>query len=90
MSISLKPIGDRVVVKRCAAPETTEAGIILPGAPAEKRNEGVVIAIGTDKKISVQVGDHVFFHQHSGADVEVDDEKFLIIRDEDLLVVQEQ
>lgn len=95
--MKLKPLADRVIVKQTEAEEKTASGIYLPDAAKEKPTKGKVIAAGpgkTDDKgnrmeLSVRVGDTVFYGKYSGTDVEVDGEKFVILRESDLLGVLE-
>jgi chaperonin GroES len=93
--MKLKPLADRIVVKPSEAEEKTKSGIYLPDAAKEKPTLGKVVAVGPGKfddkgrrmDLSVRVGDTVYYGKYSGADVEIDGEKFVIVRESDLLGV---
>ena len=95
--MKLKPLADRVIVKQSEAEEKTKSGIVLPDTAKEKPTKGKVIAAGPGKlddngkvmELGVRVGDIVFYGRYSGTDVEVDGEKFVILRETDLLGVLE-
>ncbi len=88
----LKPLGNRVVIKRRQA-QTSKGGILLPETAKEKPKEGEVIAVGPGKandegqieKLSVQVGDIVLFGSYAGTEVKHDDEEYLIMSEDDIL-----
>lgn len=92
---SIKPLNDRVVVKRVAVEEKSPGGIIIPDAAKEKPVEGVVKAVGPGKvdehgkvvAMSVKVGDIVLFGKYSGSEVKLDGEECLVIREDDILGV---
>jgi chaperonin GroES len=91
----IKPIGDRVLIKRLEAEEQTKGGIILPDTAKEKPKEGKVIALGDGKilesgergKFQIKVGDRVIFASYSGTDVKVDGEEYILMSEEDILAV---
>jgi chaperonin GroES len=95
--MKLKPLGDRVIVKQTEAEEKTASGIVLPDSAKEKPTKGKVIAVGPGKlddkgkrmEIGVKAGDTVYYGKYSGTDVEVNTEKFVILRESDLLGVLE-
>jgi chaperonin GroES len=95
--MKLKPLQDRVIVKQSEAEEKTKSGILLPDAAKEKPTKGKVIAAGPGKlsdkgkpmDLSVRVGDNVYYGKYSGTDVEVNGEKFVILRESDILGVLE-
>jgi chaperonin GroES len=97
MAIKLKPLQDRVIVKQTEAEEKTKSGIYLPDAAKEKPTKGKVIAVGPGKldekgkpmEIGVRVGDSVYYGKYAGTDVEVEGEKFVILRENDILGVLE-
>ena len=97
MAIKLKPLADRVIVKQTEAEEKTKSGIYLPDAAKEKPTKGKVIAVGRGKldekgrpmEIGVRTGDTVYYGKYSGTDVEVDGQKFVILRESDILGVLE-
>ena len=88
----IKPLGNRVLIKRSKAP-TTKGGILLPDSAQEKPKEGTVIAVGPGKvdehgkrdTMQVKVGDLVLFSAYSGTEVKGDDEELLIISEEEIL-----
>ena len=95
--MKLKPLQDRVIVKQAEAEEKTKSGIILPDAAKEKPTKGKVIAVGAGKRddngkvhaLNVKAGDMVYYGKYSGTDVEVNGEKFVILRESDILGVLE-
>ena len=89
----ITPLNDRVVVTRFEEKEVIKNGIVVPDNAKEKPAEGLVIAVGSGKvvngefvKLDVQVGDRVAFGKYSGVEMEIDDVKVLILREEDILV----
>ena len=94
--MKLVPLGDRVVLKQLDAEETTKSGIVLPGQAKEKPQQAEVIAVGpggvVDGKevtMQVKVGDKVIYSKYSGTEVEVEDEKFVVVKQNDILAVIE-
>lgn len=93
----IKPLYDRVVVRRLEAETTTKGGIIIPDKSAEKPTQGEVLAVGsgallnngTQRALDVKVGDRVLFGQFAGTEVKLDGETYLIIRESDILAVIE-
>jgi chaperonin GroES len=96
-NIKLKPLGDRVVVQPVEEQEVRKGGIIIPDTAKEKPQEGKVIALGTGKtddegkKIPFEVkkGDKVLYSKYGGTDITVEGEKYLILREDDILGVIE-
>ena len=94
--MKLAPLFDRVVLKQLIAEETTKSGIVLPGQAKEKPQEAEVIAVGPGgiidgKEVTMQVkaGDKVIYSKYAGTDVELDDEKFIIVKQNDILAIVE-
>ncbi|MBB5193322.1 chaperonin GroES [Silvimonas terrae] len=95
--MKIRPLHDRVVIKRVEAEEKTASGIVLPGAAAEKPDLGEVVAVGTGKlldsgevrALSVKVGDRVILGKYSGQSVKVNGEELLVVREEDIFGVVE-
>ena len=85
--MTIRPLHDRVVVKRLEAEEKTASGIVLPGAAAEKPDMGEVIAVGAGK--IGKVGDKVIFGKYSGQTVKADGEELLVMREEDIFGIVE-
>ena len=92
--MKLAPLGDRVVLKQLVAEETTKSGIVLPGQAKEKPQQAEVIAVGPGgvvdgKEITMQVkvGDKVIYSKYSGTEVELDNEKYVIVKQNDILAV---
>ena len=93
----LKPLDDRVIVKQLEAQEKTPGGIILPDAAKEKPQIGKVIATGPGKmldngkraKMSVKKNDEVIYGKYSGSEVEIDDEKLVVLNESDILGIVE-
>jgi chaperonin GroES len=90
---NIKPLQDRVLVKRIEAEEKTASGIIIPDTAKEKPQEGEVIAVGPGKvldngtkvELTVKVGDKVLFSKYAGTDVKIDGVEYLIMREDDIL-----
>jgi chaperonin GroES len=95
---NIRPLHDRVIIKRVKEEEKTKGGIIIPDTAKEKPIEGEVIAVGNGKfndqgtlvKLEVKVGDRVLFGKYSGNEVKLDGEDRLILREEDILCVIEK
>ena len=92
--MKLVPLFDKVVLKQLAAEETTKSGIVLPGQAKEKPQQAEVIAVGPGgmvdgKEITMQVkaGDQVIYSKYSGTEVEVEEEKYVIVKQSDILAV---
>jgi chaperonin GroES len=86
----MKPINDRVVIKPSAAEEKTSGGIIIPDTAKEKPQRGEVVAVGPgkdDKAMSVKVGDIVLYGKYAGQDLSYQGVDYLIMREDDILVV---
>ena len=96
--MKIKPLGDRIVVERLEAEETTKGGIVLPDTAKEKPKEGKVVAVGPGKlgddgkrtKPDVRVGDRVIFASYAGTEVTIDDKELVIMREEDILGIVEK
>ena len=95
--MSIRPLHDRVVVKRVEAEEKTASGIVLPGAAAEKPDIGEVVAVGEGRRneagervaLDVKGGDKVLFGKYSGQSVKVGGEELLVMREEDIFGIVE-
>ncbi len=95
--MKVKPLQDRVVIKRLEEEEKTKGGIIIPDAAKEKPQEGRVVAVGSGKMTEkgqraapeVKVGDKILFGKYSGTDIKLDGEEHLILKEEDILAVIE-
>jgi chaperonin GroES len=95
--MKIRPLQDRVIVKRVAKKETTKGGIIIPDTAKEKPMEGTVIAVGNGKvledgkvrSLDVKAGDRILFTKYAGTEVKLDGEEHLIVREEDILGVVE-
>jgi chaperonin GroES len=95
--MKIRPLQDRVIVKRIAEEEKTEGGIIIPDTAKEKPQEGKVIAVGKGKvdddgkliPLQVRAGDKILFGKYSGSEITIDGEEHLIMREEDILGVIE-
>ncbi|WP_338766305.1 co-chaperone GroES [Massilia sp. METH4] len=93
--MNLRPLHDRVIVKRLDQETKTASGLIIPDAAAEKPDQGEVLAVGNGKvadngtvrALEVKVGDRVLFGKYSGQAVKVDGEELLVMREEDILAV---
>lgn len=97
MSLVLRPLGDRVVVKALARETVTKSGIVLPDSAKEKPQEGEVLAVGPGKvldngkrsALEVQVGQKVLFAKYAGTEVKVEGEEYLILRESDVMGIVE-
>lgn len=96
-NVKIRPLDDRVVVERFEAEERTLGGIVLPDSAREKPNQGKVIAVGPGKllektgergKMSVKLGDAVYYGKYTGTEVEIEGEKYVILRESDILAIQ--
>ena len=92
--MKLVPLGDKVVLKQLVAEETTKSGIVLPGQAKEKPQQAEVIAVGpggmVDGKevaMQVKVGDKVIYSKYAGTEVKLEDEEFIIVRQNDIVAV---
>ncbi|AMX01495.1 co-chaperone GroES [Microbulbifer thermotolerans] len=93
--MKIKPLQDRVVVKRLPAETTTKGGIVIPDKAAEKSTQGEVCAVGDGvpldsgelRPLTVKVGDRVLFGQYAGTEVKIDGEDYLIVKESDILAV---
>jgi len=96
--MKIRPLGDRVLVKRIEEEEKTKGGIIIPDTAKEKPQEGRVIAVGNGKvletgklvPLEVTTGDRILFSKYSGSDIKLDSEEHLIVRESDILGVIER
>ena len=88
--MDIKPLADRVLVKPAAAEEKTASGIIIPDSAKEKPLRGEILAIGNgtkDEEMVVKVGDTVLYGKYAGTELELDGEKYLIMRQSDILAI---
>ncbi|MDF2537772.1 MAG: chaperonin Cpn10 [Herbinix sp.] len=92
--MKLVPLGDKVVLKQLVAEETTKSGIVLPGQAKEKPQQAEVIAVGpggmVDGKevtMQVKVGDKVIYSKYAGTEVKLEDEEFIIVKQNDIVAV---
>ena len=91
--MNIRPLHDRVIVKRVEEETTTPGGIELPGSAAEKPSQGIILAVGSGKALDngtvraleVKVGDKVLFGKYSGNEVKVDGEDLIVMREEDIM-----
>ena len=95
--MNLKPLSDRVVVRRVDSESVTKGGIVIPDAAAEKADKGTVLAVGPGKRteqgtvipLDVNVNDLVLFGKFAGQNVKIDGEELLVLKEEDILAVIE-
>jgi len=92
MAVNVTPLHDRVLIKRIEEKESIKGGIIIPDTAKEKPQEGEVIAVGAGKiekgvrvPLDVKAGDRVLFGKYSGSEIKVDDEDYLILREDEIL-----
>ncbi len=95
MATTIRPLHDRIIVKRLDEQEQMRGGIIIPDTAKEKPQQGEVIAVGegkfrddgTRQALDVKAGDRVLFGKYSGSEVKIDDEEYLIMREDEILGV---
>ena len=95
--MKIRPLHDRILVKRIEEQEVKKGGIIIPDTAKEKPQEGKVVAVGTGKvndegkkiPLDVKAGDKILFGKYSGSEVKIDDKEYLIMREEDVLAILE-
>lgn len=94
--MKLVPLGDRVVLKQLIAEETTKSGIVLPGQTKEKPQQAEIIAVGPggvvdgkEIEMHVTVGQKVIYSKYAGTEVELDDETYIIVKQNDILAIVE-
>jgi chaperonin GroES len=93
MAVNITPLHDRVLVRRLEEKETVKGGIIIPDTAKEKPQEGEVIAVGAGKinekgdrvALDVKVGDRILFGKYSGNDIKIDDEEYMILKEDEIL-----
>ncbi len=97
VSVKIRPLGDRVVVKALSRESVTKSGIVLPDTATEKPQEGEIVAVGSGKvldngkrtTLEVSVGQKVLFAKYAGTEVKVDGEEYLILRESDIMGIVE-
>jgi chaperonin GroES len=95
--VNVRPLNDKILVKRVEAEEKTKGGIVLPDTAKEKPKEGVVIAVGAGKlldsgeraKFQVKEKDRVIFSSYAGTEIKIDGQEYLIMNEDDVLAVVE-
>jgi len=95
--LNIRPLHDRIIVKRLDEEEKTKGGIIIPDSAKEKPQEATVLAVGNGKTLEdgkimpleVKVGDKVLFSKYSGQDIKIDGEEYLIMKEEDVQAIVE-
>jgi chaperonin GroES len=98
VSVKLRPLGDRVVIKAISRETVTKSGIVLPDTAKEKPQEGEVLAVGPGKvldngkrvTLEVSVGQKILFAKYAGSEVKIDGEEYLILRESDIMGIVEQ
>jgi chaperonin GroES len=97
MAMNIRPLYDRIVVKRIEEAEQIKGGIIIPDTAKEKPQEGEVVAVGKGKRLDdgklvpleVQVGDRILFGKYSGNEIKIEGDEYLIVREDEILGVLE-
>lgn len=91
--INLKPLADRVVIEPMAAETKTASGIYIPDTAQEKPQKGKIVAVGSgtkDEEMKIKVGDIVLYGKYAGTEININNEKFLIMRQSDILAIIEE
>ena len=97
MSLNLKPLGDRLIVEPIESEEVTASGIVLPETAKEKPQQGKVLAVGPGRRddegdridMDVEEGDTVLYAKYAGTEVKLEDKKYLILKESDVLAIVE-
>jgi len=95
--MTVRPLHDRIIIKRIEEKESIKGGIIIPDSAKEKPQEGQVIAVGNGKKnedgkvvpLDVKAGDRILFGKYSGTEIKLDDQEYLILREDEVLGILE-
>ena len=94
--MKLTPLGDRVILKQVVVEETTKSGLVIPGQAKEKPQQAEVVAVGPGGKVDgeevemhVKPGDKVIYSKYAGTEVKLDDEEYIIVRQNDILAIVE-
>jgi chaperonin GroES len=93
MGMNIRPLYDRIVIKRVEEKETVQGGIIIPDSAKEKPQEGEVVAVGQGKRLDsgkvvaldVKAGDRILFGKYSGSEIKLDGEEYVIMREDEVL-----
>lgn len=92
MAVNITPLHDRVLVRRTEEKETVKGGIIIPDSAKEKPQEGEVVAVGNGRRekgelipLDVKAGDRILFGKYSGNDIKIDDQEYLILKEDEIL-----
>src|SRR5580658_6227767 len=93
MAVNITPLHDRVLVRRTEEKESVKGGIIIPDTAREKPQEGEVVAVGSGRRgekgelipLDVKPGDRILFGKYSGNDIKIDDEEFMILKEDEIL-----
>lgn len=96
--MNIRPLYDRIVVKRITEQETTRNGIVIPDSAQEKPQEGEVLAAGRGKRLAdgtlvvldVKAGDHILFGKYSGSEIQLDGQEYIIMREDDVLGILDE
>jgi len=96
--MNIRPLYDRIVVKRLEEKETVQGGIIIPDTAKEKPQEGEVVAVGKGKRLEdgklvpldLKVGDRILFGKYSGSDIKLDGDEYLIMREDEVLGILDE
>jgi len=96
--MNIRPLYDRIVVKRIEEKETVQGGIIIPDTAKEKPQEGEVVAVGKGKRLEdgklvpldLKVGDRILFGKYSGSDIKLDGDEYLIMREDEVLGILDE
>ena len=85
--MNIRPLQDRVIVRRTEEETTSPGGILIPDAAAEKPSRGEVVAVGEVRPLDLKVGDKILFGKYSGTEIKVDSEELLVMKEDDVMAV---
>ena len=85
--MNIEPIGKRVVIKRKESEEKTDSGLYIPDTAKEKTHEGEIVAVGTAEDMPLKVGNRVLFDTYAGTDIEIDSQKYVIMKVKEVLAI---
>jgi len=86
-NVKIRPLRDRVAVKRIDEETISSGGIVIPDSATEKPVQGTIVAVGTDPNLSVKIGDSILFGKQSGTEAKVNGEDFLVLKEDEIIAI---